>query len=201
MMLIPIPMPTGQQQVCQSREKWGLSKWWETSFRPRLLWQLYNGGLEPARCGTLTAPRCDTKMTDAQSSTVRPSTQIQPYCSTRKERNLALTPLVQKPNTPKEDMKPPAQLVALAQGQAASAGDVEHTVLLCLLVLPSLLHLMLGLGCSCWWRCTEGNKEAPVQSQPLNNNKSFGFPWHPSRKVEGTENEVAERLANIMYAF
>lgn len=52
-----------------------------------------------------------------------------------------------------------------------------------------------------WWRCTDGDKEVPPQSQPLNYNKSFVFPWHPSRKVEGTENEVAELLTKIMYAF
>lgn len=84
---------------------------------------------------------------------------------------------------------------------APPAGDADHAA-------PS--HSLgptvppapdVGLGCSCWWRCTDSNKEEPAQSPPLNYNKSFGFPWHPSRKVEGTENEVAERLAKIMYAF
>lgn len=48
------------------------------------------------------------------------------------------------------------------------------------------------------WRCTESHKEVLVQSRPLNYNNSFGFPWHPSRKVE---TGVADLLTKIMCTF
>lgn len=143
-----------------------------------------------------------------------PNIWICSYCSTQERCLLPLLLPVQKPNTRKEGVKqtaswalPPdqTQLAAIVTHRATLAADAEHAF--CPLAGSYHPSCTGCWGCvalrhgQSWWRCTDSEKEVLVQSQPLNYNKSFGFPWHPSRKVEGTENEVAELLTKIMYAF
>ena len=96
-------------------------------------------------------------------------------------------------------------LLPLPHSQATAAADAEHALHpLAASYHPSCTRCRVWVALHCaqsWWTCTDSDKEVPVQSQQLKYNKSFGFPWHPSRKVEGTENEVAELLTKIIHAF